>query len=248
MYFFYFKLKLNLKRMKKIAFAAFMAVAVLLTASCGKTSGTNGSSVEETAVQGTKYTITKEITSDKAKYGVKVGNTQTIENSYESMTYFHGFFIADYISDLGGTILSERVLLDPKNGKTVMTSDTITYCEEGYFIGKMRDKTDVYFPETGVGFYALDGYAISGNVILAKGYEDWGAYTTSNDTILGPHYKQIILLEKGKERQYLIQEDGVWLRLNAQGEAIAQVSAAEMKKLKKQGGWQKDAGAFVLKK
>lgn len=235
--------------MKKNVYAAFIAVAaVFFAAGCGKTSGT-GSRVEETTVQGTKYIITKEITSDKAKYGVKIGDTQTIENLYENMTYFHGLFLADYLNDLGGAILSETVLLNPENGKILMTDDTITYCEEeGYFIGKMRDKTDLYFPKTGVGFYALNDYVISGDIILSKGYEDWGAYTTSNDTILGPHYKQIILLEQGKERYYLITEDGVWLKLNAQGEAIAQVSAAELRKFKKMKDWQKDKNAFVLKK
>lgn len=230
--------------MKKFFNAAiFMVAAVLVIASCGKTSE-NRSQVEETKVQGTEYKITKEIISDKAQYGVKIGDKQTIQNSYDSMSYLQGYFIADCVNDIGGITLAEKVLLNPKNGKTLMTDDTITYCEDGYFVGKTDDKTNLYFPKTEVGFYALSDYVVAGNVILTKGYKDWGAYTTSNDTILGPNFKQIILLEKS--RQYLIQQDGVWLKLNEKGEAIAQVSAAELKKLKKQEKWQKNAGAFVL--
>ncbi len=233
--------------MKKIAYAAFMAVAVLFTASCGKTSE-NRSSVEETAVQGTSYKITKEVSGDKARYGVKEGDVQVIGNLYENIVYEHDFFIADYVNSLGGLDISGKVLLDPKSGKNLMTGETITYCQDGYFIGRMGERVDLYFPSTRVGFYALNDYVVSDNIVLAKGYQEWGAYTTFNDTILGPYYKQIVLLEKGKEIQYLVPEDGVWLRLNAQGEAISQVSSVELKKLKKQQGWQDENKAFVLRK
>ena len=203
-----------------------MVVAVLVTASCGKASEKNGSSLEETAVQGTRYKITKETVLGKVKYGVKCGEKQVIQNQYESMTYFHGLFLADLATDFGDLTVTDYRLLDATKGVAVMSADSIGYNDDGYFFGSLRDRSEVYFLHTGVGFYALSGYVVSGDFVLAKSYEDWGVYTTSNDTILGPHYKQIVMLENGGKTSFLIKEDGAWLKLNDKGEAVSQLSSS----------------------
>lgn len=231
--------------MKKISFAAFMVVAALFAASCGKTSG-NGSSVEEMEIEKTGYAITKMISGDNVSYGVKKGHVQVIENSYAGIVYDHGFFVADFVAQLSGVDISGKRLLKPDDGKMVLSGDSIFYHPEGYFISQSLDKSDLYFPETDISFFALNDYVVSDNIVLSKGFEDWGAYTIANDTILGPYYKQIVLLKEKKSTGYLIVQDGVWLRLNAQGEAISQVSPAELRKLKRHREWRNDTPAFVL--
>ena len=238
--------------MKKIMFTACAAVvSVAVFTACGNGSS-SASKVSEEKVNGTAYAITRTTNeTGTVVFGVKNGEEQVIPNDYASMSYTHGYFLSGYDKMMAGVNLKGAALLDPQNGEEVITSDSISFNEEGgYFIGKGKQSgIALFYPENKVGFYALRDYVISGNIVLAKTYEGWGAYrnTAPNDTIIAPNdYAKIVLLDYGKKVEFLVPyEKGNWLKLDAKDEGVELLTAAQAGKLK---GWQKDAEAFVIKK
>ena len=157
--------------MKKIMFTACAAVvSVAVFTACGNGSS-SASKVSEEKVNGTAYAITRTTNeTGTVVFGVKNGEEQVIPNDYASMSYTHGYFLAGYDKMMAGVNLKGAALLDPQNGEEVITSDSISFNEEGgYFIGKGKQSgIALFYPENKVGFYALRDYVISGNIVDSR--------------------------------------------------------------------------------
>lgn len=233
--------------MKKNVFAAIFAVVIVaVLAACGNVSSSK--QVTEEKVNGTAYSITS--TTDETGntvYGVKRGEEQVFSNLYSSMRYIQGYFIAEYHEVVAGVQLDGESLLDPQSGEIITSSDSISFNEkEKCFIGKSKlSGSTLFYPESKSLFSALRGYVISGDIVLARAYDGWGAFTNKapNDTIIAPNqYEKIVLLNKTKE--FLVPyEKGKWLKLNENDEGIEIISEARLKRMK---GWQEDSEAFVI--
>lgn len=207
--------------MKKIIFAACAAV---LFVACGNNSSSNNASQEET--QESKYT-----------------NKMTVSDCT----------IAHYEEDLGYVQLSGMVLLG-KDDKEVFRADSIAFdTEHKCFKGITSQGTSLYFPKSGAKFFVLQNYALSadGSVLLAKKNNDeyeralWGAYNTTAaeaPTIVKNDNEKIVLLESGGF--YIPYEGGSWLKLDAKGEGVSQMTTSQMRKLK---GFDPKAEVQILK-
>lgn len=209
--------------MKKNIFAACAVAfaAVLFTASCGNSS--KSPSKEETQ-----------------------------EEKYTNKVDVAGCTIARYAENLGYVNLEGAVLL--KGEKEIFRADSIAFDKQhNCFKGIKAQGTSLYFPNSGATFFVLQNYALSpdGSVIVAKKTNDeydralWGAYDTTAaeaPAIVKNDNEKIILLESGGF--YIPYENGSWLRLDAKGEGVAQMAAAQMKRLK---GFDPKAEVQVLK-
>lgn len=234
--------------MKKFNLFAAIAACVVFVSSCGNSSKKDAQ-VVSTPVKGTEYVITSAKVDGVVKYGISKNNKQIVENKFIAMSYNNGMFVGKFYEKMGWSEISSDDLIDPETGKTVIQGESIQF-KDGHFVAvsgaEGNHRYSLYFPDTKKSFNALaEGYVLKNNILISKVYEGWGAITTANDTLLVPDNRKLALLETAKGNYFLYNDDGRWVKIDANRKGDY-VSNAELKQLKKLSGWSDTKEAFAI--